>query len=143
MKKSKINFVLFIGLAYFISNQTTQAYKLYCPSPEFIALNDVNNHFEYSAPMKIQDDPSDRKIVMRGLGKEKFDVASFSLQAASINSNNQLSCLYGNSQTSGTPQTITLLAKLPKESTCTVTYPKGHEYPELVYFKCSDSRTKE
>lgn len=143
MKKLTVKFVFLLGIISLMGSQSLQAYKLYCPSPEFIELNDVNNKLEYSAPMKIDDDGSNKVIMMRAIVKEKVDTASFVLNAASVSRDNQLSCLYVPTKDSGTNQTLTLLAPLPKGMACTVTYPKGHEKPTEVYFECTDSQVRD
>lgn len=142
MKKSPVQVAFLMGVTL-MSSQTIHAYKLQCPTPGSIEVKGENNAFKYSGPMTMEGNTSDKTIIMKAAGKEKFDPSTFVLQAASLSSDNQLSCLYGDSKGSDTVNSLTLLAPLSKGSTCTVMYPKGHENPELVYFECSDSLMKE
>lgn len=136
---------LLLPIFSFVGIATSQAYKLYCPTPDSISMKSVKKQYEYSASMGRDQamvdeediaglkDENDRKITMSTLHDANLNLSSFSFQAASSSSKGELSCLYGNPTTG---ETITLKAELKKEGMCKVIYPDGHEHPESAYFEC-------
>lgn len=135
-KNSKFSMLVFV--VFSVHMQACEAYKLSCPDPNSIVGKRSKNQYEYTAKMKMDKEGHDKSIIMKGFHNEKLDLSSLSFVAASSSRDNRLFCSYADPKASEGSGILNLVAPLKKGNTCTVTYPKGHEHPQLSYFECKD-----